>query len=399
MQYVKYNPTDEFHKSIVGAVEENVRFGIRLQINQCVAPSGVTMVVFDDDNTMLKEYPMYKDASGDGYDNYLADLQLKNGLYWYYFRMDGVPYERYIGIDQNRQASLYFDNVQPWQLSVFKKVYQTPSWLNKGVMYQIMVDRFHKDGTTTATEDKIMRHWGDQPFYREQNGVVKNNDFFFMPRSEDASVCATVAELCCTRLPKTYGEMAVTGTQVIVPTRKGEAGTEHLNLVLQEALNPPSPKKKEHKFRDLCFREGDRVMQIRNNYDMEWERADGSVGFGIFNGDIGVVEEVRSGDECLRIRFEDRYVDYEFSLLEELEMAYAVTVHKSQGSEYPIVILPLGNVPYPLLSRNLLYTAVTRAQSIVIVVGREDILRTMVENNRQSMRYTGLTYRLREMDA
>ena len=178
MQYVKYNPTDEFHKSIVGAVEENVRFGIRLQINQCVAPSGVTMVVFDDDNTMLKEYPMYKDASGDGYDNYLADLQLTKGLYWYYFRMDGVPYERYIGIDQNRQASLYFDNVQPWQLSVFKKVYQTPSWLNKGVMYQIMVDRFHKDGTTTATEDKIMRHWGDQPFYREQNGVVKNNDFF-----------------------------------------------------------------------------------------------------------------------------------------------------------------------------------------------------------------------------
>ncbi len=227
---------------------------------------------------------------------------------------------------------------------------------------------------------------------------VKNNDFFFMPRSEDASVCATVAELCRTRLPKTYGEMAVTGTQVIVPTRKGEAGTEHLNLVLQEALNPPSPRKKEHKFRDLCFREGDRVMQIRNNYDMEWERADGSTGCGVFNGDIGVVEEVRSGDECLRIRFEDRYVDYEFSLLEELEMAYAVTVHKSQGSEYPIVILPLGNVPYPLLSRNLLYTAVTRAQSIVIVVGREDILRTMVENNRQSMRYTGLTYRLKEMD-
>ncbi len=228
---------------------------------------------------------------------------------------------------------------------------------------------------------------------------VKNNDFFFMPRSEDGSVCATVAELCKTRLPKTYGEMAVTGTQVIVPTRKGEAGTEHLNLVLQEALNPPSPRKKEHKFRDLCFREGDRVMQIRNNYEMEWERADGSTGCGIFNGDIGVVEEVRSSDECLRIRFEDRYVDYEFSMLEELEMAYAVTVHKSQGSEYPIVILPLGNVPYPLLSRNLLYTAVTRAQSIVIVVGREDLLRTMVENNRQSMRYTGLTYRLREMEA
>ena len=193
--------------------------------------------------------------------------------------------------------------------------------------------------------------------------------------------------------------MAVTGTQVIVPTRKGEAGTEHLNLILQEALNPPSPRKKEHRFRDLCFREGDRVMQIRNNYEMEWERNDGTTGCGIFNGDIGVVEEVCTSDECLRIRFEDRYVDYEFSLLEELEMAYAVTVHKSQGSEYPIVILPLGSIPYPLLSRNLLYTAVTRAQSIVIVVGREEILRTMVENNRQSMRYTGLARWLEARDA
>ena len=225
---------------------------------------------------------------------------------------------------------------------------------------------------------------------------VKNNDFFFMPRGEDASLCATVAQLCQTRLPKTYGEMAVTGTQVIVPSRKGEAGTEHLNLVLQEALNPPAPNKREHRFRELCFREGDRVMQIRNNYDLEWERMDGSGGCGIFNGDIGVIEEIKKGDECMRIRFEDRYVDYDFSLLEELEMAYAITVHKSQGSEYPIVILPLGSVPYMLLSRNLLYTAVTRAQCIVIVVGREDALRTMVENNRQAMRYTGLTYWLKE---
>ena len=140
-------------------------------------------------------------------------------------------------------------------------------------------------------------------------------------------------------------------------------------------------------------------MQVRNNYELEWERQDGSSGCGIFNGDIGVIEEVCQRDECLRIRFEDRYVNYEFSLLEELEMAYAVTVHKSQGSEYPIVILPLGSVPFPLLSRNLLYTAVTRAQSIVIVVGREDALRTMVENNRQSMRYTGLTHWLREKNS
>ena len=224
---------------------------------------------------------------------------------------------------------------------------------------------------------------------------VKDNDFFFMPRSEDASITATVAQLCGVRLPRTYGEMATTGTQVIVPSRKGEAGTEHLNVVLQATLNPPSPEKREHRFREITYREGDRVMQVRNNYDMEWERDNGMTGAGIFNGDVGVIESIDPTDGNMRIRFEDRTVTYEFSLLEDLEPAYAVTVHKSQGCEYPIVILPLGNVPPMLRSRNLLYTAVTRAQCIVIVVGREDVLADMVRNNRQTMRYTGLSERLR----
>ena len=224
---------------------------------------------------------------------------------------------------------------------------------------------------------------------------VKDNDFFFMPRSEDASITATVAQLCGIRLPRTYGAMATTGTQVIVPSRKGEAGTEHLNVVLQATLNPPSPEKREHRFREITYREGDRVMQVRNNYDMEWERDNGMTGAGIFNGDVGVIESINPTDGNMRIRFEDRTVTYEFSLLEDLEPAYAVTVHKSQGCEYPIVILPLGNVPPMLRSRNLLYTAVTRAQCIVIVVGREDVLADMVRNNRQTMRYTGLSERLR----
>ena len=224
---------------------------------------------------------------------------------------------------------------------------------------------------------------------------VKDNDFFFMPRSEDASITATVAQLCGVRLPRTYGAMATTGTQVIVPSRKGEAGTEHLNVVLQATLNPPSPEKREHRFREIMYREGDRVMQVRNNYDMEWERDNGMTGAGIFNGDVGVIESIDPTDGNMRIRFEDRTVTYEFSLLEDLEPAYAVTVHKSQGCEYPIVILPLGNVPPMLRSRNLLYTAVTRAQCIVIVVGREDVLADMVRNNRQTMRYTGLSERLR----
>ncbi len=219
---------------------------------------------------------------------------------------------------------------------------------------------------------------------------VKDNDFFFMPRERDADIAATVAQLCKTRLPRTYGEMAVEGTQVICPSRKGEAGTEHLNLVLQETLNPPSPGKREHRVRDMVFRVGDRVMQTKNNYDISWEREDGSTGNGVFNGDIGIITGILPSEECMEIRFDERMVQYDFTMLDELELAYAVTVHKSQGSEYPIVILPLGRVPEMLLTRNLLYTAVTRAQRMVIVVGRGEVAMHMVENNRQSMRYTGL---------
>lgn len=178
MLYVKYNPTDEFHKSIVGAVPEGVRFGIRLQINQCVAPSQVAMVVYSDDGTQNYRYTMYKDASGEGFDNYLADVQFKKGLYWYYFEMEGVSYERFIGQNANQQAGLFYQNVVPYQLSVYKKQYQTPSWLNKGVMYQVMVDRFCHEGETVVTEDKILRPWGEQPYYRDEDGVVRNRDFF-----------------------------------------------------------------------------------------------------------------------------------------------------------------------------------------------------------------------------
>jgi len=227
---------------------------------------------------------------------------------------------------------------------------------------------------------------------------VKDNDFFFLPRATDKEIADTVAQLYKTRLPRTYGEMAVNGTQVITPSRKGETGTENLNVILQQALNPPASEKREHRFRELVFREGDRVMQIRNNYDLEWEKPDGTLGNGIFNGDIGVIERINPAAEIMEITFDDRHVAYEFNLLDELEMAYAVTVHKSQGSEYPIVILPLGNSAPMLLSRNLFYTAVTRAQNMVILVGREEIAARMVGNNRQSMRYTGLVHWLGEND-
>ena len=224
---------------------------------------------------------------------------------------------------------------------------------------------------------------------------VKDGDFFFLRRDTDRDIVLTVADLYKNRLPRTYGEMAKTGIQVISPSRKGEGGTENLNLLLQTALNPAGGAKAEYRFRERVFREGDRVMQIRNNYDIVWEKADGSSGMGVFNGDIGEIETINHAAECMEIRFDDRHVVYDFSLLEELEHAYAITVHKSQGSEYPIVIIPLYRASYMLLTRHLFYTAVTRAQNMVILVGREDVARTMVDNYRQVMRYTGLASRLK----
>ena len=177
MDYVKYNPTDEFYKSTVGAVDEDTRFTLRLQIHQIVNPSKVTLVVYGDGG-FLQETAMCLEASCDGYDSYMADVQFKKGLYFYYFVMDGVTYERYIGLGDRQRAFLFYDNVQPWQLSVYKKKYKTPTWLNKGVMYQVMVDRFCASGDTVPNEDKVMRRWGEQPYYREEDGVVRNRDFF-----------------------------------------------------------------------------------------------------------------------------------------------------------------------------------------------------------------------------
>ena len=225
---------------------------------------------------------------------------------------------------------------------------------------------------------------------------VKDNDFFFISRRTDREAAQTVADLYSNRLPRAYGEAEREGIQVISPSRRGEAGTENLNIILQAALNPPAHGKKEIKFRDILFREGDRVMQTRNNYDLEWTDEDESkVGQGIFNGDIGVIREIRRAS--VTVDFDGRIVDYDYDLLEDLETAYAVTVHKSQGSEYRTVIIPVcSSTPSLLLTRNLLYTAVTRAQRRVIIVGQEQTVKRMVDNVRQSSRYTGLALRLRE---
>ncbi len=222
---------------------------------------------------------------------------------------------------------------------------------------------------------------------------VKDNDFFFLPRRSDRETAQTIAELYSVRLPRAYGKETQEGIQVIAPSRRGESGTENLNVILQEVLNPREEGKREHRHREFTYREGDRVMQNRNNYDLEWSFGK-KKGSGIFNGDIGMIESI--GKSSMVIGFDDRTVEYDFNLLDDLEPAYAITVHKSQGCEYPTVIVPVCTVPPMLLTRNLLYTAVTRAQTRVILVGREESIAEMVNNARQTMRYTGLYYRLRK---
>lgn len=222
------------------------------------------------------------------------------------------------------------------------------------------------------------------------------SDFFFMRRSSEESVTQLIRDLCTTRLPKNMG-IPPSEIQVLSPTRKGGVGTAALNKMLQAALNPAAPEKKEKAFGEIIFREGDRVMQIRNNYDIMWKKTDGSaVGTGIFNGDVGTIAAIEPNDELMRVVFDDREAEYDFTQLGELELAYAITVHKSQGSEYRAVILTAWNGSPYLLSRSILYTAITRARELLIIVGREETVAMMTENAKQNRRYTGLKLRLQE---
>lgn len=222
---------------------------------------------------------------------------------------------------------------------------------------------------------------------------VTDNDFFFVRREDESEIAKTVASLITERLPKTYGSDIKDKIQVITPSKKGSGGVDLLNAVLQEKINPPSKFKREKAAHGIIFREGDRVMQTVNDYEIEWTK-NGASGMGIFNGDIGVINRIDLNEHNLEITFEDRCAIYSFDLLDELELAYAITVHKSQGSEYPVVIVPMYYCAPMLMTRNLLYTAVTRAKKMVILVGRSDIPSKMVENNREVLRYTTLKSRI-----
>lgn len=226
---------------------------------------------------------------------------------------------------------------------------------------------------------------------------LKDNDFFFLASSNPGQISATTADLCARRLPKSYHFSPMWDIQVLAPTRVGALGTTELNRVLQKALNPPSPTKKEYSSGLTLFREGDKVMQIRNNYDLVWERDSGEEGMGVFNGDIGVIEMINKPSASILVRFDDHISEYAFDMANELELAYAITVHKSQGNEYDAVVLPLAEGRGRMYYRNLLYTAVTRAKKLLIIVGSRNAVQFMVDNHKKSRRYTNLVHLLGEL--
>ena len=218
-------------------------------------------------------------------------------------------------------------------------------------------------------------------------------DFFFLCRRDAERTVSTVVELCRTRLPEKMG-IPADQIQVLSPTRKGASGTVNLNRCLQETLNPPRPDKREIQWGERLFREGDRIMQTRNDYDVVWEKADGTVGTGMFNGDVGKIVQIDPSGEWLAVDFDGRAALYGVEMLNEVDLAYAMTVHKAQGSEYRAVVMAAMPAAQSLMVRGVLYTALTRARELLIIVGDDAAIRAMAANDRQQKRYSGLRWRL-----
>lgn len=233
---------------------------------------------------------------------------------------------------------------------------------------------------------------GELPVYN-----ARDKDFYFDKKSQVEDVLKTVSDLVCFRLPNYYRYHPLKDIQILAPMRKGIIGVNNLNTVLQGLLNPPSPSKKEKSYGDLLFRQGDKVMQIKNNYTIQWELADNRdiKGEGVFNGDMGFIEDIDFDEHTVSVLYDDeKIVEYTFSQLDELELAYAISIHKSQGSEFPAVVLPIVSGPPMLMTRNLLYTAVTRARELVVLVGRDSMISKMIENDHIAGRYSNLKNRL-----
>lgn len=224
----------------------------------------------------------------------------------------------------------------------------------------------------------------------------KSSDCFFLHRGDKYATAETLVELVCERLPNAYKINPVTDIQVLCPSKMMDTGTVNLNNLLQSHLNPRRGKEPQLSYKGFYMREGDKVMQVKNNYDLQYKKDNGEYGTGVFNGDVGYISEIDVRGGIVKVKFDDREATYFTEDLGQLELAYAVTVHKSQGSEYDYVIIPLSEVPYKLKYRNLLYTAVTRAKKMLILVGEERIWREMAENDRKTLRYTLLKTFLQE---
>lgn len=253
----------------------------------------------------------------------------------------------------------------------------------------VLSDIFRQSEESLIVTNAHRIHNGEYPVLN-----CVDRDFFFLGKDEDG-LAETITSLIMERLPRTYGKSIIEQIQVISPSKKGKGGVVELNTHLQEKMNPPKKFKKEKSAHGVVFREGDRVMQIANDYELTWQK-NGVDGQGIFNGDIGRIEDINLNERHLHIRFDDRLAFYPFDKLKNLELSYAITVHKSQGSEYPVVIVPIFRCAPMLLTRNLIYTAITRARKMVVLVGNPALVRMMVDNTKEILRYTTLCKRLKE---
>ena len=258
--------------------------------------------------------------------------------------------------------------------------------INSGVLPVVELNKVFRQ----AQKSRIVTNAHDIVNGKMPDLYTRDNDFFFMSRSSNNSVSKTVIELCTERLVKAYGYSPLTDIQVLCPSRKGETGSVNLNKLLQASINPAADNKKEIAVPGRVFRVGDKVMQIKNNYDIIWSREDGE-GTGVFNGDIGIITDIDKISASVKILFDDdKLALYSFDGLNEIEHAYAMTVHKSQGNEFNAVVMPVFSVVPNLCYRNLLYTAVTRAKQIMVLVGSEDIVSIMTQNNSKTKRYSAL---------
>ncbi|MBA1334016.1 MAG: RecD-like DNA helicase YrrC [Firmicutes bacterium] len=269
--------------------------------------------------------------------------------------------------------------------------------IGSGIVKFVKLQRiFRQAGESTIVVNAHRINNGKYPVANSREG-----DFFFLERKDMQQIVSTILDLCKNRLPEYNGYNPLTDIQVLSPMRKGPVGVENLNIRLQDCLNPAAAHKKEKTAGSFTFRVGDKVMQVKNNYGLRWEtggeNGEPEEGEGVFNGDMGYITEIDDEEQELVVLFDgDRRVCYRFNQLDELEPAYAVTVHKSQGSEFPVMVMPVFWGPPMLVTRNLLYTAITRAKQLVILVGREDYLRRMVDNNRISRRFSALDIRMRD---